>query len=102
MARGRQIATAAERPVRSTRNSGGGITKPPRAKRIAAASNENALTEAKKPKRAAFGDLTNVRQNLFGLKANIFAFLRFIWVFTTSVSLVMKVTKLSQVCPQSV
>lgn len=46
-----------DRPIRTTRNSGGAeVVKPLRAKRVA---DENTGNEAKSRKRAAFGDLTN-------------------------------------------
>ena len=60
MPRNQRATTAlAERP--RTRNSGGANelpAKPPRAKR---AAEENIISNAKSRKRAAFGDLTNVR-----------------------------------------
>ena len=64
MPRNQRATTAlAERP--RTRNSGGANelpAKPPRAKR---AAEENIISNAKSRKRAAFGDLTNVRQQKF-------------------------------------
>merc|ERR1711981_81976 len=57
MPRGRQTTMVVDRPIRTTRNSGGAeVVKPPRAKRVA---DENTGNEAKSRKRAAFGDLTN-------------------------------------------
>ena len=62
MPRGRQTTMVVDRPIRTTRNSGGAeVVKPLRAKRVA---DENTGNEAKSRKRAAFGDLTNVSEFL--------------------------------------
>ena len=67
MPRGRQTTMVVDRPIRTTRNSGGAeVVKPPRAKRVA---DENTGNEAKSRKRAAFGDLTNV--SAFSLEYDI-------------------------------